>query len=99
MWPTAGWLLMDRVPVMAWTSDEEALRLLGANLRTLRRAAGLSQAAVAELTGYHRTYIGSVERGERNVSAIAIAKLAKAVGAKAADIVAGIEGCVTPRRD
>jgi transcriptional regulator with XRE-family HTH domain len=52
----------------------------GHNVRTYRLALGLSQEALAELAGLHRTYIGSIERGERNVGLDNIHVLARALG-------------------
>jgi transcriptional regulator with XRE-family HTH domain len=57
------------------------------NLRVYRLRLGLSQEALAELTGLHRTYIGSVERGERNISIDNIERIARALGVAAADLL------------
>lgn len=50
------------------------------NLRKARNSQGISQESFAELAGLHRTYIGSVERGERNVSIDNMERLAGALG-------------------
>jgi len=42
--------------------------VFAANMHRLRVAKGMSQERLAELAGLHRTYVGSVERGERNIS-------------------------------
>lgn len=65
-------------------------KIVGANLRRFRDTAGMSQERVAELAGVHRTYIGSVERGERNISLENLCKLASALGRAPSELLAGL---------
>lgn len=58
----------------------DILSIIGANVRRYRTARGLSQETLAENSGLHRTYVGAVERGERNISARNIEKIAKELG-------------------
>ena len=51
-------------------------RALGRNLRRYRQARGLSQEAFADLVGVHRTYMGGLERGERNLTLRSVERLA-----------------------
>ena len=50
------------------------------NVRRLRKAKGLSQEALAEECGYHRTYVGGIERRERNITIATLEALAGALG-------------------
>ena len=59
----------------------------GAKVRKLRLAKGLSQEAFADVCGLHRTYVGAIERGERNVSLENIEKIAKALGISIASLL------------
>jgi transcriptional regulator with XRE-family HTH domain len=54
--------------------------LFAENLRKTRKAQGISQEKLAELAELHRTYIGSIERGERNISIDNMERLAHALG-------------------
>ena len=51
-------------------------RTVGDNLRAFRQQRGLSQEAFAELLGVHRTYMGGVERGERNLTLKSLERIA-----------------------
>ena len=53
--------------------------IVGLTLRRLREKAEISQEELASIAGLHRTYVGSVERGERNVSLENIVRLAHAL--------------------
>ncbi|MBN8625719.1 MAG: helix-turn-helix transcriptional regulator [Planctomycetes bacterium] len=57
--------------------DQKFLAALGERLRIARTAAGLTQVQLAAKTGLHRTFIGSVERGERNVSILNLRLLSR----------------------
>ena len=59
------------------------------NLRKIRLSKHLSQEQLAELSGLHRTYVGSVERGERNISIDNIEALAKSLGVSVAQLLDG----------
>lgn len=63
----------------------------GANLREYRVALGYSQEQLAERAELHRTYVGSVERGERNVSLENIVRLAGALKVNASDLLKGVD--------
>jgi transcriptional regulator with XRE-family HTH domain len=62
-------------------------RVLAANLRRYRDDLDLSQEAFAEKLGFHRTYISSVERCQRNVSIDNLDKMAKALRVRVGDLL------------
>ena len=55
-------------------------KTVGRNLRQFRVAVGLSQEAFAELVGVHRTYMGGIERGERNLTLPSLERIADRLG-------------------
>ncbi|HEX4147128.1 MAG TPA: helix-turn-helix transcriptional regulator [Pirellulales bacterium] len=56
------------------------------NLRRIRNQQGISQEVLGERAGLHRTYIGSVERGERNVSIDSIERIASSLGVEITEL-------------
>ena len=63
------------------------LSRFGDNLRSVRLSKGISQEVLADKAGLHRTYVSSVERGERNVTLETIEKLADALGVSMAKLM------------
>jgi transcriptional regulator with XRE-family HTH domain len=64
----------------------EIKKSFGSKIRTLRKSLWLSQEELAFIVRLHRTYIGIVERGEKNISLENIEKLAKALWVKVKDL-------------
>ncbi|ENO3977915.1 helix-turn-helix transcriptional regulator [Aeromonas veronii] len=67
------------------------LKLIGNEVKRRRIASGLSQEDLASLSGLHRTYIGSVERGERNISLQNIISISIALKCKPSQLFVGID--------
>ncbi|WP_281859578.1 helix-turn-helix domain-containing protein [Litoreibacter halocynthiae] len=57
------------------------------NIRKIRKSNGLSQEKLADLCGLHRTYVGSVERSERNITIENLDRIAHALGVDARDLI------------
>ena len=68
----------------------EICKKFGCRVRELRITQGISQEVLAQKSGLHRTYIGGIERGERNISLVNIEKIAKALNLTLVDIVDGL---------
>ena len=67
--------------------SNDPLTTFGARVRELRQAAGISQEELAHRAGMHRTYVGSVERGERNVAILSLRKIATALRVTPAELL------------
>lgn len=65
----------------------ETLTAIGHKIQILREGMGLSQEKLAERANVHRTYIGTVERGETNLTVLNLYKIAKALNVKPSDIL------------
>lgn len=65
----------------------QILKHFGNKLRKLRKAKGWSQEELANKCRLHRTYIGSIERNERNISLLNIERIAKALNVKIKDLL------------
>jgi len=63
------------------------LQEFGRIVRKKRKGKNLSQEALADLAGLHRTYIGMIERGEKNVTLTNIKKIAKALDCSMSELV------------
>lgn len=72
------------------TPDKKILIQLGDRIREARKRMGISQEQLAHLSGMHRTYVSSVERGERNISVLNLLSITGVLGVDAGDIVAGL---------
>ena len=68
-------------------NKEPILTLFGHNVQRIRRASGLSQERLAELAGVHRTYIGMIERAEKNITLCNIERIARALNVKIKDLL------------
>ena len=67
--------------------ERRFLERVGDRVRELRTAAGLTQAQLADRAGLHRTFIGSVERGERNVALLSLRRIAAALRVSPAELL------------
>lgn len=69
--------------------------ILAANIRSYRQAHDLSQEEFADMCGLHRTYVGSIERGERNVTLSTLEVFASVIGVSVPQLLTG----ETPNND
>ena len=75
-------------PTKLRTPSQALICILAENIRRLRCEQKLSQEELADNCGLHRTYVGSVERGERNVTLSSLELFAKALNVSVVDLLA-----------
>jgi transcriptional regulator with XRE-family HTH domain len=76
---------------MSLSTEKDILFSFGIRIRMLRKEKGLSQEAFADIAGLDRSYVGGVERGERNVSLINVRKFANALEVSVEELFQGIK--------
>ena len=76
---------------MVGASDRAVLAAFGAVVREVRLKRGYSQEAFAERANLHRTYVGGIERGERNLALVNIRRIAMALDVPMASLLAATE--------
>ena len=68
----------------------KTLKKIGTNIREKRIECGFTKEELAFEADVHRTYIGAVERGEKNISIISLSKIAKALRTNVSDLTKGL---------
>lgn len=71
---------------------EKLVKIFGRKVRHYRKQKGISQEELAAASELHRTFIGAIERGERNVSLNTIEKIANALNVPAIELLKDCEG-------
>ena len=66
---------------------EPILLRFGKNVQEFRKSQQMSQEQLAELAGVHRTYIGMIERAEKNITLLSIAKIASALNVNISELL------------
>ncbi|REE67017.1 helix-turn-helix protein [Paenibacillus taihuensis] len=66
--------------------DNNVLEIIGRRIRDLRKQRGLSQEQLGEMAGVHFSYIGKIERAEKNVTVVNLEKIAAALGVSFFDL-------------
>ena len=77
---------------MSYTKDEKSfLRRVGEAVREAREKKGWSQEELGFESGVHRTYVGAIERGERNLSLLSLRKITNALKVSVPSVLMGVE--------
>jgi len=70
----------------------EILKLVGQRIRSLRKERGMSQEQLGEKGGFHYSYIGQIERGEKNVALLNLAKISAALEVSLSQLFTYLDG-------
>ena len=70
--------------------EHDILEAFGRKVREFRQNVGLSQEELAAKAGVHRTYIGMIERGEKNATIISMHRISKALGTDLVSLISGV---------
>ena len=68
-------------------SSKNILEIFGENVQKYRKERQISQEKLAEIAGVHRTYVGMIERAEKNITLRNMEKIANALGVKIKDLL------------
>jgi transcriptional regulator with XRE-family HTH domain len=66
--------------------EQQYLKRFGGRIRELRLQESISQEELAERAGVHRTYVGMIERGEKNITLLSLLKISSALNRKLAEL-------------
>ena len=72
------------------TQRDDYLKKVGQKIRQARKARGMSQESLALASDLDRSYVGGVERGERNVAVLNLRKIAASLGLKLSELLADL---------
>lgn len=73
--------------VSGQTDDLQLLPKIGEAIRSVRRESGVSQEALADAAGLDRSHVGRIERGERNLTLLNLARIATALNLQAWELL------------
>jgi len=79
-----------RIDVIVRLMETSVLETLGVRVRERRKALNWTQEELADLAGIDRSYIGGVERGERNLTFTMLCKICEALRCEVSDLTSGL---------
>ena len=80
-------IVVLQIKIFHTMSSENILEIFGKNVQKYRKEKQISQEKLAEFAGVHRTYMGMIERSEKNITLRNIEKIAKALNVEIKDLL------------